>query len=208
MKLGTKSILFGVHCVFIHPFFVALAWWKLYGFPWNPILWAAFFLHDIGYWGKPNLDGPEGETHPETGARIMQKCFGTKWGEFTLLHSRHYAKILQKPYSRLCPADKLATAITPDWLYLILANLTGEIHEFMQEEPGIILNRQQAGSKAVQKAWLRDLKKLFRSWAFEYREPKEDTWTRKDRSITKALAHIEEIKNGSGKNPEPPQTIS
>jgi|WetSurMetagenome_2_1015567.scaffolds.fasta_scaffold00003_170 hypothetical protein len=71
MKIGTKSILFGAHCFLIHPLFVLLAWWKLYGFPWDPRLWIAFFVHDLGYWGKPNMDGPEGETHPDLGAKIM-----------------------------------------------------------------------------------------------------------------------------------------
>lgn len=71
MKIGTKSVLFGAHCFFLHPFFVAAAWWKLYGFPWQPWLWLAFFVHDIGYLGKPNMDGPEGEQHPWTGARIL-----------------------------------------------------------------------------------------------------------------------------------------
>lgn len=71
MKIGTKSVLFGVHQFAIHPWFVALGWWKLYGFPTQLWLWIAFFVHDIGYLGKPNMDGPEGEEHPWTGARIM-----------------------------------------------------------------------------------------------------------------------------------------
>ena len=44
MRVGTKSVLFGVHAVWIHPFFVAWAWWKLFGFPWDLQLWVAFFL--------------------------------------------------------------------------------------------------------------------------------------------------------------------
>ena len=75
MKIGTKSVLFGAHCFFLHPWFVAAAWWKLYGFPWDPRLWVAFFVHDIGYLGKPNMDGPEGERHVEVGARIMSFLF-------------------------------------------------------------------------------------------------------------------------------------
>jgi hypothetical protein len=55
MKVGTKSVLFGAHCFLIHPFFVAAAWIKLYGFPWDPRLWIAFFVHDLGYFGKPNI---------------------------------------------------------------------------------------------------------------------------------------------------------
>jgi hypothetical protein len=26
----------------------------------QPALWIAFFVHDLGYLGKPNMDGPEG----------------------------------------------------------------------------------------------------------------------------------------------------
>jgi hypothetical protein len=75
VKIGTKSILFGAHQFMIHPWFVAWAWWRLYGFPWDPRLWVAFFVHDLGYWGKPNMDGPEGETHVELGADIMHYLF-------------------------------------------------------------------------------------------------------------------------------------
>lgn len=71
MKIGTKSTLFGAHCFLIHPIMVFIAWWKLYGFPWDPRLWIAFFVHDLGYWGKPNMDGDEGINHIEFGAKIM-----------------------------------------------------------------------------------------------------------------------------------------
>ena len=33
MKIGTKSVLAEALCFFLHPWFVALAWRKLYGFP-------------------------------------------------------------------------------------------------------------------------------------------------------------------------------
>lgn len=77
-SIGTRSILYGVHCFFIHPWFVALGWWKLYGFPFDPRLWVAFFVHDLGYWGKPNMDGEEGEAHPFTGAAIMGALFDVR----------------------------------------------------------------------------------------------------------------------------------
>ncbi len=63
MRVGTKSVLFGAHCFFIHPFFVARGWWALYGCPWDPRLWVAFFVHDLGYVGSHDMDGPEGESH-------------------------------------------------------------------------------------------------------------------------------------------------
>lgn len=76
MTIGTRSVLFGAHQFFIHPWFVAWGWWKLYGFPWDPRLWAAFFLHDLGYLGKPNMDGPEGEEHPVLGAKLLARFDG------------------------------------------------------------------------------------------------------------------------------------
>lgn len=75
MKMGTKSLLFGAHCWFIHPWFVAWAWWKLYGFPWDPRLWVAFVIHDWGYWGKTAMDDEEGENHPEWAANVVHKLF-------------------------------------------------------------------------------------------------------------------------------------
>jgi len=155
MKIGTRSLLCGAHCFFIHPWFVALAWYKLWGFPKDIRLWFAFFLHDIGYWGKPNMDGAEGETHVELGAKIMHRLFDThcymcergrafgcycedlrhdfKWHDFCLYHSRYYARKANKPFSRLCVADKLAFAMTPKWLYLPMVWLTGELKEYMSE---------------------------------------------------------------------------
>jgi hypothetical protein len=86
----------------------------------DPRLWAAFFLHDVGYIGKKNLDGAEGETHPEFGGKIMAALFGESWGEFTKLHSRFFASLEGRPPSALCAADKLATTIVPKQLYLTL----------------------------------------------------------------------------------------
>ena len=131
MTIGTRSILFGAHAFYLHPWFLALAWTRLYGFPWDPRLWFAFFLHDIGYWGKPNMDGPEGEAHPIAGALIMTKLFGDEWGEFTLLHSRWFATRMNKRYSKLCVADKYAICLTPAWLYLPMVLATGELGEYM-----------------------------------------------------------------------------
>ena len=75
MRVGTKSVLFGAHAFWLHPWLVALAWTRLYGFPWDPRLWVAFFVHDLGYWGKPNMDGRPGESHPFWAARLMGRLF-------------------------------------------------------------------------------------------------------------------------------------
>lgn len=130
MKLGTKSLLFGAHQFLIHPIFIGLAWWKLYGAPLDPRLWVSFVVHDWGYWGLGDMDGDEGQRHPELGGRIMTALFGQAWGDFTRLHSRHYAALEGRAPSPLCAADKLVLIVTPRWLYLPLVRLTGEAAEY------------------------------------------------------------------------------
>ena len=61
MRIGTKSVLYGAHCVVVHPWFLAVAWWRLYGFPWDIRLWCAFALHDVGYFSKRDMDGLTGK---------------------------------------------------------------------------------------------------------------------------------------------------
>jgi hypothetical protein len=160
MKLGTKSLLFGAHAFWLHPWFVALGWLKLYGFRRIPLgsvhyvtrecggmpyeeavvertsilsarLWFAFVLHDIGYWGAANMDGVEGKAHPYRGARWMGMLFGESWSNFVLRHSRSMARWLNRAPSALCHADKLAFNLTPRWLYLAMTRATGELNEYM-----------------------------------------------------------------------------
>lgn len=178
MRIGTRSILFGVHQFAIHPWFVAWGWWHLYGFPWDPRLWVAFFVHDLGYIGKPNLDGPEGEEHPEFAARIMERLFGEPWGDFCRYHSRFLAKRDGKPFSRLCVADKLAIRLCPWWLYLPLARLTGELREYMQGHGA----RTPAGDRTARQ-WYRDVQYYCLHWASEHRDCRPDTWTGTKRDL-------------------------
>ncbi len=179
MKIGTKSVLFGAHCFILHPFFVFAGWWKLYGFPYDPRLWVAFIVHDLGYWGKPNMDGPEGELHPYFGARVMSVLFDShrkdKWHDFTLYHSRFLAKKNGAQYSKLCVADKLAIALTPAWLYLPMVRATGEIKEYMKDA-----ERNSGGVIQVQKSQLKGylaVQNYVLKWVDEHKEIKEDTWT-------------------------------
>ncbi len=175
MKIGTKSVLFGAHCFFIHPWFVAIGWWKLYGFPYDPRLWIAFFVHDIGYIGKSNMDGSEGELHPYWGAFVMGALFGRQWFEFTLYHSRFLSKKNNANYSRLCVADKLAITLTPAWLYLPMVKATGEIKEYMKDAA-----RNSNGELRVQnseKLWKLGVDDYVRKWVKEHKELKEDTRT-------------------------------
>jgi hypothetical protein len=256
VNIGTRSILFGVHQFAIHPWFVAWAWRRLYGFPWDPRLWVAFFVHDLGYWGTPNMDGSEGERHPKFGARVMalfdrgpktipgrwesvldsdgEMCRvrwslrdaegrylwvshypGTLWGQnacerntdrwnqekkspwewpdckgvpmhlrnkpwhdLCLYHSRFLAYHAGMPYSRLCVADKLAIALTPAWLYLPLARLSGELREYMKGKGA----RTPAGDRSPRQ-WYRDLRRYCEAWALEHHDGRPDEWTGTKRDL-------------------------
>jgi hypothetical protein len=183
MRVGTKSVLFGVHAVWIHPFFVAWGWWKLFGFPWDLKLWLAFALHDVGYICCPNMDGSEGEEHVVLGGRIMGWIFGPKWRDFTLCHSRHWAKRVGKSYSRLCLADKLAFVLTPAWLYLPMARMSGELQEYMRVASGrqlcggITDFEQSLLDSRDPRVWLEGLKIYTRRWVEQHRNGIRDHWT-------------------------------
>ncbi|MCE5336803.1 MAG: hypothetical protein LLG06_19675 [Desulfobacteraceae bacterium] len=182
MKVGTKSILFGAHQFLIHPLFVALAWWKLYGFPWDVRLWVALIVHDWGYWGSPDMDGTEGEQHTKFGARICGHLFGPEWRDFCLYHSRFAAVRDGKRFSRLCVADKLSIVLEPAWLYLPRVRLSGEIHEYM----ALADSRTAAGEPKYasmklctnsERRWFADVQEYLRRWVNEHRDGKVDTWT-------------------------------
>jgi len=183
MKIGTKSVLFGAHCFCIHPLFVFAAWWKLYGFVWDPRLWIAFFVHDLGYWGKPNMDGPEGETHVELGAKIMS-VFGNDWANFSRYHSRFYAKKDGVNPSKLCVADKLSICLTPSWLYLPMVNWTGEIKEYMKlasqrKSSGEPLSKYESMkiNTSNQKDWFKGVQHYLLRWALTHKDNLNDSWT-------------------------------
>lgn len=181
MRVGTKSILFGAHQFLIHPFFVGLAWWKLYGIPVDPRLWIAFFVHDLGYLWKPNMDGIEGDKHVELGARIM-RMFGKEWHDLCLYHSRFYAKKNHVSVSKLCIADKLSIVLNPTWLYIFSATLSGEIWEYIE----LTRVRPEAGEGKYssmnvfsndRRQWHRNVKGYIQKWVEEHKDGKEDTWT-------------------------------
>jgi hypothetical protein len=187
VNVGTKSVIFGAHQFIIHPLFVALAWTRLYGLPLDPRLWVAFFVHDLGYFGLPNMDGAEGERHVEWGATLMARWFGAEWGAFTLYHSRFYAKRDGAPYSRLCVADKLSVALEPWWLYLPRVLLSGEIHEYMalaggrnnskyRGEPNSKYESAQLETGTI-RGWHRTMTSYLRRWAYAHRDGRDDTWT-------------------------------
>jgi len=131
MRMGTKSLLYGAHCFFLHPFFVWAAWIKLYGWSWDLRLWLCFFVHDLGYWGRAHMDDEDGERHVFFGAQLM-RVFGKGWYEFCIRHSRFWCKRLDKHISRLCIADKYSVCLIPASLYVAMVRATGEIREYQQ----------------------------------------------------------------------------
>lgn len=177
MKTGTKSVLFGAHQFIIHPIAMSIAWYKLYGFPSDPRLWVAFIVHDIGYIGKAKMDDDEGESHPELGAKIMGFLFGEKWHDFTLLHSRFYARKLNRNFSRLAVADKLATGITPAWIYVPLAIASGEVQEYM--ESGMRYGDDYAkliSGNITPWKWFARCKQYMQEWVSLHKHEAIDPW--------------------------------
>lgn len=136
MKIGTKSLLFGVHQFALHPAFVLVAWLIVYR-SWPKLYQlCAIIVHDWGYWGCENMDGPEGEEHPNRCIlflcrKLPQSPFRMNMFTEVMGHSRFAASNYGVGLSDLFRADKMATALYPRWLYLLLGNLTGEIKEYM-----------------------------------------------------------------------------
>jgi hypothetical protein len=145
MKIGLKSVLVGYHAFWLHPFLVAEGWRRIYGFPWDPRLWFAFFVHDLGYaFNCPNMDGVEGEQHPFFGANLMHMLFDdpysenpARWFHFCLYHSRSLAKVYFAPISKLAYADKLCFFLYPQWLLKLLYRLSGEWEEYRRHNHGV-----------------------------------------------------------------------
>jgi hypothetical protein len=152
MKTGTKSILFGVHAFWFHPITVLLAWIELYGRPsWKEMV--CIFVHDLGYYGKPNMDGKEGEMHPVLGADIAHSLLDPvdsfNYRDMCLYHSRTCAKKYGVPPSKLCWADKLCIKYDPWWFYLMRALLSGEVYEYL----GDAIKSELLPSTATYRQW-------------------------------------------------------
>lgn len=153
LPIGTRSLLWGGHQFVLHPLCVALAWWRLYGFPRDWRLWAVFFLHDIGYLGKRDLDGREGRYHPLLGAYFAYAYLGHEYGELCVGHSRTFANIINRPVSKLMRADKYATVLMPLPLYAALLWLSGEWREYL----ALHIAHGYTGRPTLL-AWARDLR--------------------------------------------------
>lgn len=154
MTVGTRSLLFGVHHFLIHPILVFMAWVKLYGIPtWKEAI--CIIVHDWGYFGKTDIDGKEGETHPEAGANIARRLFGEEYAKLCLYHSRHYARKRGAVPSKLCWADKYSISYELWWFYLLRAYLGGEISGYRQYS----LQRDKISLTITNKEWFRTIQR-------------------------------------------------
>lgn len=146
MKIGTKSLLYGSHQFIWHPIQVTMAWITLFKQRPNWREMICIIIHDWGYWGCPNLDGEEGEKHPEWAAKWAAKNLDVprhkklwhtprgyehlhEYHDLCLYHSRHYAKNHNAEPSKLCWVDKYCIKYDPWWFYLARVCLSGEIKE-------------------------------------------------------------------------------
>jgi len=158
MNVGTKSLLFGVHQFIWHPITVWLAWVHLnksYPRWWECV---AIFTHDLGYWGKSDMDGEDGRTHPVAGANLAYN-WTYKLGRWCGLnhvaasgrahrawtqaigHSRYYAQANNLKVSTLFFADKCAILFDPKYWYLFRAILSGELEEYISNAPQEVQSR-------------------------------------------------------------------
>lgn len=177
MKLGTKSLLFGVHQVIWHPITVYKAWVELYGSRPDWKTSVCILIHDWGYWGKPDMDGEKGERHPEVGAKIAGWLFGRKYHNLVLYHSRHYARNAGVTPSKLCWPDKLSHIYEPAWWYLFRARLSGELKEYRKTaaESGFLpLTASDQEWFAKLQAYFRKLGEEQRGDAVQYMNPRKE----------------------------------
>lgn len=118
--------------------------------------------------------------------KVYRKMYGLKfeatifipntWYDFTLYHSRFLAKKAGAQYSKLCVADKYASILYPWWLYKILGNLSGEIHEYVTGA-GNGKYASETGIADTQREWWDEFKKYMAMWVVEYKDIKKDVHT-------------------------------
>lgn len=146
-------MLFGVHQVLWHPVTVWLAWVRLYGeLPtWRESV--CILVHDWGYWGCPDMDGPTGGRHPFLGARIAGALFGREHAELVLLHSADLSRRLGRKPSKLCAPDKFSMLHDPTPFYLLRARLSGELREYRRRAS----DRSFVALEAPDSVWHRKL---------------------------------------------------
>ncbi len=135
MKVGTKSVLFGIHHWWWHFYFCVRAWRWLYG-RWPRLSeGVAIFLHDFGLIGCDSLTSSDASNHPLRVQSLVHVLAGYRAGHLVLQHSRGCCSQWGMSPSMLCWAGLLAEAL---WLeespqtFLNRAGRSGELEEFRE----------------------------------------------------------------------------
>lgn len=184
----------GAHQFVLHPICVAMAYIELFGFPWRPQVWLSFVIHDLGYafckfngrLGCPNMDGQEGQTHPEWAAGVMHFLFddnymvqdycgwhwerSQNWKNFCLYHSRFYVRRFGGELSDLFAADKLAFVYQSKRLYLWGTRITGELDEYLANAKNSTGHNVRSGNIDE---WYETMCKHMSILAYDYKREKD-----------------------------------
>lgn len=101
------------------------------------------------------------------------------WHDFSLYHSRFYAKKDSVKPSKLCIADKLAICLEPTWFYLPRVVLSGEIKEYMSHAKKGVNGKYETMLLSINNKidWFNSVKIYLRKWVEEHKDGKDDTWT-------------------------------
>ena len=158
MTLGTKTVLFGFHQFLIHPIIVTIAWIRLYKSLPTFKEFICICLHDIGYIGKNDIKGEEGDRHPELGARIANRLLGPKYRDFILGHSTYYIYRHRVKRSKLLSADKFIFVNMSLTFFKIMTTLSGEFTYYRNQRN----SRQVCDESESDKVWFDKIKKAAR----------------------------------------------
>jgi hypothetical protein len=155
MKMGTKSLLFGVHQFIWHPVLVTISWIILYKELPSFKELVCIFIHDWGYWGVEEMKDEKGDLHPWKGAEIAFKLFGEPYRELVLGHSTFFCKRFNWKASKLMAADKYWHLLVPLWVYKLMSIPSGEFAYYRSLKSA----RQVADSKVSDIEWWINLQK-------------------------------------------------
>ena len=123
------------------------------------------------------MDGVEGEAHPEWAYNFFMRRGWKEEAEFCLYHSRFYCKKNKTEPSKLCFADKLASAIYPVWLYGLLGGLSGEIKEFCLAPKHELCDGRVMGAREFLFKYRGIVREVLRAVPGECQEFAEKRWT-------------------------------
>lgn len=120
-----------MHNPIVHTATVLTAWIKIFKCLPSTKETICIIVHDIGYITQTSIDGSDNR-HPELGARMCGRAFGSEYFDFCIAHSRDYAKKRGVPLSKLGYADKASVLVYPDAFFKILIKVGGEAQEYLE----------------------------------------------------------------------------